>query len=116
MYVYHRFNLAARIFPKSSSKNNAIKLVLQVPNECPPALSTKLSKRYFLISPNAKNSSEEPREILTLDHNQQAACSSSLAASDSLYGNNPNYSITKSVPPKENLYQVMPEKTSETTV
>ena len=39
MYVYHRFNLRDRIFPKPSTRNNAIRPVLQVPKGCPPNLS-----------------------------------------------------------------------------
>ena len=104
MYVYHRFILQIESFQNHPLKKNDIKPVLQVTNECPPALSTKLSKHYFLISPIAKNSSEETREILTLDPNQQAASSSSSAASEPPYGNNSKYTMTKTAPPKENIY------------
>ena len=35
MYVYHRYNLRDRIFPKSSTKKNTMRPVLQVTKECP---------------------------------------------------------------------------------
>ena len=51
MYVCHRYNLGDHIFPKSSTKTNAIKPVLQVPKECSPTVSPELSNRYhFLLS------------------------------------------------------------------
>ena len=44
MYVYHRFNLRNKLFPKTPTKGNAIGPVLQVQNEYPLNLSEKLSK------------------------------------------------------------------------
>ena len=52
IYVYHRYNLGNRIFPKSSTKENPIKPVLHVPNECWPTVSTKLSKGYHFLPSN----------------------------------------------------------------
>ena len=54
MYVYHRFNLKDRIFPKKTAKKNAIKPVLHFPHECSPAVFEKLSKRYHFLTPNEK--------------------------------------------------------------
>ena len=42
MFVYHRFKLKDRIFPKKTSKKNAIKPVHHVRHECSPAVSEKL--------------------------------------------------------------------------
>ena len=42
LYIYHRFNLRDRIFPKSSTKKNTIRPVLQVRKEWPLNLSQKL--------------------------------------------------------------------------
>ena len=39
MYVFRRYNIRDRIFPKSSTKNNTIRPVLQIPKECPLKLS-----------------------------------------------------------------------------
>ena len=61
MYVYHRFNLKDRIFPKNTANKNAIKPVLHVPHECSPAVFEKLSKRYHFLPPKGKNA-----EILPL--------------------------------------------------
>ena len=61
MYVYHRFNLKDRIFPKKTVKKNAIKPILHVPHECSPAVFEKLSKRYDLLLQNDKTA-----EILPL--------------------------------------------------
>ena len=61
MYVYHRFNLKDRIFPKKTAKKNAIKPVLHVPHERSPAVFEILSKRYHLLSLNEKTA-----EILLL--------------------------------------------------
>ena len=52
MYVYHRFNLRDRIFPKSSKKNNTIQPVLKVPNDWSQELSRKLFERYHLLPPD----------------------------------------------------------------
>ena len=69
MYVYHRFNLKNRIFPKKTAKKKAIKPVLHVPQECSPAVSEKLSKRYRLLSPNEKTAEIVflPRKRLSLN-------------------------------------------------
>ena len=51
MSVYHRFNLRDfQIFPKPSTKNNAIRPVVQVPRDCPEDFLQKRSKRYPLIA------------------------------------------------------------------
>ena len=63
MYVYHRFNLKDRTFPKKTAKQNAFKPVLHVPHECSPAVFEKLSKRYHLLPLNEKTA-----EILPLPH------------------------------------------------
>ena len=83
MYVYHRFNLKDRIFPKRTAKKNAIKPVLHVPYECSPEVFEKLSKRYHFLPTNGKIA-----EILPLhpkkaipEFHQQAA-STSFAASE----------------------------------
>ena len=55
MYVYHRYNLRDRIFPKSSTKKITIKPVLHVPNECSPTVAAKLSKRYRFRPANEDN-------------------------------------------------------------
>ena len=60
MYFYHQFNLRDVCFPKISTKQTAIKLLLQVPNECSVALFEKLSERYQLLALHAKTSSEQP--------------------------------------------------------
>ena len=63
LYIYHRFNLRDGIFPKTSTKKNTIRPVLQVPKEYPLNLSQKLSERYHLISHNANESSETPPKV-----------------------------------------------------
>ena len=73
MYVYHRFNLKDRIFPKKTAKKNAIKPVLHVPHECSPAVPEKLSKRYHLLPPNEKTA-----EILPLPPPQKKRLSLSF--------------------------------------
>ena len=68
MYVYQRFNVRCRIFPKPSTIKNTIRPVLRVPKEGPPNLSQKLSKRYHLISHNANESSETPPKVPQKTH------------------------------------------------
>ena len=88
MYVYHRFNLKDRIFPKKTAKKNAIKPVIQVPHDCCPAVTEKMSKRYHLLLLNEKTA-----EILPLPHKKiipefhQQAASSSFAAPEPGYIN-----------------------------
>ena len=65
MYIYHRFNLKDRIFPKSSKTNNTIQPVLKLPNDCSRELSKKLSKRYHLLAPDAI---EIPQKLPTVPH------------------------------------------------
>ena len=81
MYVYHRFNLKDRIFPKKTAKKNAIKPVLHVPHECSPAVFGKLSKRYHLLPPNEKTDEilPLPQKMILPEFHQQAA-STSFAA------------------------------------
>ena len=69
MYVYHRFNVKDRIFPKTTVKKNAIKPVLHVPHECSPAVSEKLSKRYQLLLQNEKTAEilSPPQRRLSLN-------------------------------------------------
>ena len=63
MYVYHRFNLRDRSFPKPSIRKNTIRPVLQVAMEHPSNFSRKLSKCYHLISHDANELSETPRKV-----------------------------------------------------
>ena len=63
MYIYHRFHLRDRIFPQSSKKNNTMKPVLQVPNECSKELSNIFSKRYHLLGPDAIEVSQQPPNV-----------------------------------------------------
>ena len=64
LYIYHLFNLASHIFPKKTSfRRKSIKPVLQVTNEFPAELSTKLSKRYELVFQKTEISSEVPQAL-----------------------------------------------------
>ena len=78
MYVYHRFNLKDRIFPKKTAKKNAMKQVLQVLQECSPAVFEKLSKRYHLLPLNEKTAEIlplPPKKAIPEFHQQAASCS-----------------------------------------
>ena len=92
MYVYHRFNLKDRIFPKNTAKKNAIKPVLHVPHECSPAVFGTLSKRYHLLIPNDKTDEILPllqKKILPEFHQQ--AASTSFAAPEPAYINDDRF-------------------------
>ena len=111
MYVYHRFNLKDRIFPKKTAKKNAIKPVLQVPHDCSPAVSEKLSKPYHLLPLNEKTA-----EILTLppkkiipEFHQQAA-SSLFAAPEPAYINDDRFFKKKTEPQQEGHYTTVEQK------
>ena len=81
LYVYHRFNLKDRIFPKKTAKKNAIKPVLHVPHDCSPAVFEKLSKRYHFLPLNEKTAGIlplPPKKAIPEFHQQ--AASSSFAA------------------------------------
>ena len=106
MYVYHRFDLRDRIFPKSPTNDNTIRPVLQLSKECPLNLSQKVSKRYHLIFHNAIESSETPPE----EHQKAPladllqAASSSSAASESSYANALRFVSTDTTLERENVY------------
>ena len=88
MYVYHRFNLKDRIFPKKTAKKNAIKPVLHAPHECSPAVFEKLSKRYHFLPLNEKTAEIlplPPKKIIPEFHQQAAP--SSFAAPEPTYIN-----------------------------
>ena len=101
---FHRFHRATFRFhvclspvQKPSTRNNAIRPVVQVARECPEDLSQKRPKRYPLISHTASESPE------TTTHSQQAASSSS-AASEPSYANTPRFVITDTTLKRENVY------------
>ena len=117
MYVYHRFNLKGRIFPKSSKTNNTIQPVLKNPNDCSTELSKKLSKRYHLLAPDAI---EIPQKFPTVSHkninsesNLQAATSFSPAALIPTYENGTRIVVTAIAPQQEGHYASI-EKKQET--
>ena len=106
MYVYHWFNLRHKLFPKTPTKGNAIRPVLQVQNEYQLNFSEKLSKRYYLISHNPNESSETPPKLAQktpLSDPTQAASSSS-AASESSNANRARFIMTDTTPKRENVY------------
>ena len=106
MYVYHRFNLRDRIFPKTPTKGNAIRPVLQVQNDYPLNLSEKLSKRFYLISHDPNESSETPPKVAQktpLSDPAQAASSSS-AASEPPKANTARFIMTDTTPKREDIY------------
>ena len=120
MYVYHRFNLRDRIFPKPSTRKSAIRPVLQVPKECSRNLSQKLSKRYHPICNNANESSETPPKVsqkAPLSDPIQAASSSS-AASEPSYAETPRFVLTDTTPKQETIYASIDKRlnTATTTV
>ena len=99
MYVYHRFNLKDRIFPKNTANKNAIKPVLHVPHECSPAVFEKLSKRYHFLPTNGKNAeilNLPPKKIIHELHQQ--ATSSSFAAPEPAYINDDRFFKKKTEP------------------
>ena len=115
MYVYHRFNLKDRIFPKKTAKKNAIKPVLHVPLECSPAGSEKLSKRYHLLPPNEKTAEIlplPPKKIIPEFHQQ--AASTSFAAPEPAYINDDRFFKEKTEPQQEGHYTTV-EQTAETS-
>ena len=102
MYVYHRFNLKDRIFPKKTAKKIAIKPVLHVPHECSPAVFQKVSKRYHFLPPNEKIAETlplSPKKIIP-EFRQQAA-SSSFAAPEPAYINDDRFFKKKTEPQQE---------------
>ena len=111
MYVYHRFNLKDRIFPKKTSKKNAIKPVLHAPHECSPAVSEKLPKRYHLLPSNEKTAEilPLPRKKIIPELHQQAA-SSSFAASEPAYINDDRFFKETKEPQQEGHYTFVEEK------
>ena len=117
MYVYHRFNLGDRIFPKSSKKNNTIQPVLEVPNDCSEELSRKLWKRYHLLALDAIEISQTlptvPHKKINSDPKPQAATSFSPAASIPTYENRTRIAVTAIAPQQENPYASI-EKNPET--
>ena len=111
MYVYYRFNLKDRIFPKKTAKKIAIKPVLHVAHECSPAVFEKLSKRYHFFRLN-----EKTLEILPLppkkaipEFHQQAA-SSSFAAPEPAYINHDHFFNKKTGPQQEGHYTTVEQK------
>ena len=110
-YVYHRFNIKDRIFPKKTAKKNAIKPVLHVPHECSPAVFEKLSKRYHFLPLNEKNAEIlplPPKKIVT-EFRQQAA-SSSFAAPEHAYFNDDRFFKKKTEPQQEGHYTTVEQK------
>ena len=92
LYVYHRFNLKDRIFPKNTVKKNAIKPILHVPHECSPAVFEKLSKRYHLLLQKEKTAEIlplPPKKIIPEFHQQ--AASTSFAAPEPAYINDDRF-------------------------
>ena len=111
MYVYHRFNLKDRIFPKKTAKKNAIKPVLHVPHECSPAVFEKLSKRYHLLPLNEKTAEIlplPPKKIIPEFHQQ--AASSSFAAPEPAYINDDRFFKKKTEPQQEGHYTTVEQK------
>ena len=112
MYVYHRFNLKDRIFPKKTAKQNAIKPVLQVHYECSPAVFEKLSIRYHLF-PQNQNASEfllplPPKKAIPEFHQQ--ASSSSFAVPEPAYINDDRFFKKKAEPQQEGHYTTVEQK------
>ena len=106
MYVYHRFNLKDRIFPKKTAKKIAIRPVLHVPHECSPAVSEKLSKRYLLLPSNGKTAEIlplPPQKKIIPEFHQQAA-SSLFAAPEPAYINDDRFFRIKRAPTRRALY------------
>ena len=111
MYVYHRFNLKYRIFPKNTAKKNAIKLVFQAPQECSPAVFDKLSKRYRFLPPNEKNAEIlplPPKKIIPEIHQQ--AASTSFAAPEPAYVNDERFFKKKTEPQQDWHYTAVEQK------
>ena len=112
MYVYHRFNLKDRIFPKKTAKKNAMKPVLHVPHECSPAVFEKLSKRYHLLPPNEKIaeilSFPEKKKIIPEFHQQ--AASSLFAAPEPAYINDDRFFKKKTELQQEGHYTTVAQK------
>ena len=111
MYVYHRFNLEDRIFPKKTAKKNAIKPVLHVPHECSPAFSEKLSKRYHLLPPNEKTAEIlplPPKKIIPEFHQQ--AASFSFPAPEPAYVNDDRFFKKKQSPNRKGTTQLSSKK------
>ena len=112
MYVYHRFNLKDRIFPKKTAKKNAIKPVLHVPHECSPAVSEKLSKRYHLLLQNEKIADIlpfPPKKKIIPEFHQQAA-STSFAAPEPAYINDDRFFKKETEPQQEGHYTTVEQK------
>ena len=87
MYVYHRYNLRDRILPESSTRKNAIKPVLHVPNECSPTVSAKLSKRHHFLPSNGETLAEVNLKSKHQTFSPREAASSSSVASQRCYDN-----------------------------
>ena len=107
MYVYHRFNLKDRIFPKKTVKKNAIKPILHVPHECSPAVYEKMSKRYHLLLQNEKTAEIlhlPPKKIIPEFHQQGA--SSSFAAPETVYINDGSFFKKKTYPNMKGTIQL----------
>ena len=111
MYVYHRFNLKHRIFPKKTDKKNAIKPVLHVPHECSPAVFEKLSKRYHFLPPDEKIAEIlplPPKKIIPEFHQQ--AASSSFAAPEPAYIKDDRFFKKKTEPQQVGHYTTDEQK------
>ena len=70
MYVYYRFNLKDRIFPKKKAKKNEIKPVLHVPHACSPDVSEKNVETLSSAPPKWKNRwdlNSSPKKRLSLN-------------------------------------------------
>ena len=111
MLVFHRYNPRGRIFPKSSTKKNAIKPVLHVPNECSPTVSAKSVKRSYFLPLNedtlAKvNLNSKPQRI-----NPQEAAPSSSVASQRFYD---NAHVTENTESQQEGHYATIEKKQET--
>ena len=106
MYFHHRFNLRDRVFPKTPTKSNAIRPVLQVQKECLANVSEKISEGYYLISHNANESSETPPNVpqkTPLSDSTQMVSASS-AASEPSYANTPRFVITDTTQEREYVH------------
>ena len=111
MYVYYRFDLKDRIFPRKTAKKNAIKPVLHVPHACLPAVCEKLSKRYHFLPLNEKTAEIlplPPKKIIPEFHQQ--AASSSFAAPEPAYINDDRFFKKKTPPTGRALYNCRAKK------
>ena len=115
MSVYHEYNLADRIFPKSFTKHN-VKPVLMVKDKLPEHVRVKLSHRYEVNDHKIDNSyaisSQPPRAVSLAGFSQHSQ--KSFPPTEDTYKNDSLFVVAPTVCHKDHSYEKVDQTYSET--